>query len=296
MEGKLTPDRPKRVPLGDVTPPPVLPILNRRNANSALQQLDRRGTDDSRQLKRQQTDINLQRFTLRSRRSTPYPEVAGQPTVKALSPVNSLRRSSELPVALVRLCNCTWRGPLVAGKSRLCQQDTEDHDEYRLLEAMVRRFSIERQSQGEQASTNVARLAADQKLQVHFILEPMQEVVIGYVAVEKVNTTKECATELRLHQVYVEKECRKMGFATTALRSILGRGSAVLLEAPTPAAALLMDKIGFIHARQLFLTDDEEAAASTGWTRFYPAFPCAGREEDQWGKEIMSDSPLTGTV
>jgi len=214
-----------------------------------------------------------------------------QPGVQSMKAPNRLQRSGELPVALVKLCSCSWKGALEPSRPRLCLQNTDEHDEYRLLEAMSRRFAFERAEQGDSSEPEVARMAASQELQVHFILEPVREVAVGYVALQQAPTG---ARQL-LHQVYVEPECRRMGFATTALQLILGKTSAVALASPSPAAIHIMEKVGFTDGQQLFpegttaqdgLTDDAIFVDdANGWTNFYRTPPPNAQWEDQWNYE-----------
>jgi len=261
--------RHERKPLVDVTPAPVPRPASRPSCSRSLQ--------------RAQSGLFLQRFTLKSRRSAPYPEVAVRPGAAAVKPPNRLLRSGELPVALVKLCSCSWDCKLEVSRPRLpCRLDTDEHDEYRLLEAMSRRFAAERAAQGDMAEPDVARSAADQKLQVHFILEPIQEVAVGYIALRNAGV----GTKQFLHQVYVEPECRRMGFATTALRLILAKASAVGLASRLPLASLLMERVGFTDVRagaQEIHADADDA--DVGWIDFYRAPPLNGQWEDRWNSE-----------
>lgn len=214
-----------------------------------------------------------------------------QPGVSSMKAPNRLQRSGELPVAVVKLCSCSWKGTLEPSRPRLCLQNTDEHDEYRLLEAMSRRFTVERAEQGDLAHPEVARMAASQELQVHFILEPVREVVVGYVALQMAPS----GAQQLLHQVYVEPECRRMGFATTALQLVLAKTSVVALASPSPAAILIMEKVGFTHGQQLFpvgtavqegLVDDATFADdANSWTNFYRTPPLNAQWEDQWNYE-----------
>jgi hypothetical protein len=223
-----------------------------------------------------------------------------------------LRQSRELPAAIVKPCSCSWQKPacITPGTGRrLCGQNTDEHDEYLLLEAMSRRFLAERRAHGElleldvasmaasQASitssesfdgeaessakdeasqSNVALLAACQKLEVHFILEPSQEVVIGYIAVEKARdpSPQSAVKELVLRQVYVEPECRKAGYATAALKMIFSNTSVVAVASPTAAACQLLGKVGF--TKRLDTEDDSNLIS------FHRAQPLFNQWEDDW--------------
>lgn len=202
---------------------------------------------------------------------------------------------------------------------RLCGRDTNEHDEYRLLEAMSRRCAAERRTNGEgrtehdvawmatsraveAGSTDtegaaelsakgevdeakVALLAASQHLEVHFILEPSQEVVSGYVAIQRGSSKGSDAAlavpqqrssgvsgEVLLHQLYVEPECRGRGFATTALKLLLAKTSTVALAAPSAAAVRLMEKVGFTMSQ----ISDETSV----WVSFTRPLPTPEQWED----------------
>lgn len=248
---------------------------------------------------------SLQRFSLKSRRSTPYPDVPMKPGSECLRPTNRLERSGEYGSALVKLCSCSWLGPLDPTQKRLCQHDTDEHDEYRLLEAMSRNYKAERHSQGEpeepwvasawewsriiegkaatelatlgdKSDPKMAALAASQTLEVHFILEPKQQVVVGYIALRKAEDGSTSDKDQRhassatylLCQVYVEPECRHLGYATTALKVIFANAATVTLASPTAAASDLMARVGFTKSSQ----DTTSGSGLINFARVPPVF------------------------
>lgn len=267
-----------RSPLADVTPPPVSPPGAPRGSGGPSASVDPEQfwCDGD-------AGLSLQRFSIRSRRSAPYPQVPVRPGVDCLKPPPRLARSGELnPGAMVKVCSCSWEGPLKPSQKRLCARDTEEHDEYRLLQAMSRRFALERARDGEGAEPEVARMASSQKLEVHFILEPSQEVVVGYVALQKAQLASN-QEQLRLHQIYVEPECRKTGYAATALRLILAKTSSVALPAtPLPGIIALMDRVGFTDSRLLLPAGAPELGDGASWINFCRATPRLQQWEDAW--------------
>jgi len=264
-------DRDLRLPLSDVTPPPLSPLRAPRGHNSQAQ------------LSRVETAASVQRFSLRSRRSAPYAEVAVQPGSDCLKPPNRLHMSCEFPAAAVKLCACSWASTLKQNERRLCERNTDEHDEYRLLEAMSYRFAMERASERETVETNLAKKAAAQDLEVHFILAPTQDVVSGYIAIDKTSPALSntalgeeefCVQpELSLRQIYVEPECRRMGFATVALKLILAKTSIVALPSPSPEAVQLMERVGFRDSRRIYTEGSPELGSPARGINFYRASP-----------------------
>jgi hypothetical protein len=140
----------------------------------------------------------------------------------------------------------------------VCQQNTDEHDEYQLLIAMGRRYAAERAvAQADDAvstaqTLSLAAAAARLKLDVHFIIEPGHDTVVGYIA-----TKKEALPHapLLLVQVYVERACRRIGFATSALRVLLSDVSAVAIPTDNQIMCRILRKLGFTDGRDLFVDD-----------------------------------------
>jgi len=209
--------------------------------------------------------LGVQRFSLRSRRSAPYsPRCVLQPGAKTLlslepSIAHAVHATHAHPPASgssavrLELCNCSWKQPLSLGEPRLCQKNTEDHVEYWLLESLGSRYASERQAERQRAGgglfppepgVNLASLAAQQKVDVYFILQPEKETVVGYVALQK-SPRDTSATTHQLFQVYVDPRFRRQAFATNALRVLLAGTSEVCVLSPCPVLPGLLAKLGF---------------------------------------------------
>lgn len=199
----------------------------------------------------------VQQFSVRSR-SAPYqlrsqaPRIPGSVCLE-LPP--ALRADGEMRAAIVRLCKCSWECPPTPREKRLCQMDTNEHDEYRLLEAMSRRYATERAASNEVTdlgttapmTMSLAAAAARMVLEVHFILdafEPGREVVVGYVALQKASEQAPLS-HLALLQVYVEPERRRRGFATNALMALFSKTSLVAVSTDSRTLRQILGNLGF---------------------------------------------------
>lgn len=236
---------------------------------------------------------SVQRFSLRSRRAVlahPY----GGATTEAVHAYPELkpppRVAGLLMGELVRICPCSWRRALTPGRPRgLCMRDTEEHGEYRLLEAMGRNFREETGAVHLVGSggPTVAGQACLQELEVHFILQPdgFSDTVVGYAALCRPEGAGGVSPPV-LSQIYIEPEYRKLGVATAALGVLLARRRAVLVgeaaiglapraAAGTPAAAGLLARLGFRQTRGQERI--HASGAAEGYLLFRrPASACGG--------------------
>jgi len=196
----------------------------------------------------------VQRFSLLSRRagSSLGPQQQASPG----HPVLHLpSRMPERPGSPVALCPCSWREKLVRGQRRLCQQDTEDHREYQLLEAMSRRFAAERGGAffcGAEVAgvacagaASTADRASRRELEVFFIVVPGSETAVGYAAFwrspgdgtgcgsgkARSGPARSQRETVTIAQLYVEPEYRCRGLAAAALRVLLAGCARVCLLA-----------------------------------------------------------------
>jgi len=153
---------PPRLPFGELTETPTPPAA----PGAALQH---------------RPTVIVQQFSLKSRRAQPYPcgVVPLTPGDRCLKPPKGI--ASQLPSAFVKLCSCSWQGTLRVDRPRLCERTTAEHDEYFLLDKMCWQFAAERWGDAGMARP-VAGAACLQELEVHFILEPLEKIVVGYVA------------------------------------------------------------------------------------------------------------------
>lgn len=192
----------------------------------------------------------------------------------------------------VNLCACSWGSALQPGEKRPCRHDTDEHDEYRLLQEMSRRYADER-GNGMIASESLATAAAFGDLEVYFILaaaaalptfsdEPSEDTVVGYVALrrELPHTSSEEIEEgasVMVVQVYVEPECRRRGYATSAMRVLLAKTSVVAMVRSVPVMCRMLSRLGFTDgSSQLFTEEsgsDDEFGNALPCT-FYRTIPC----------------------
>lgn len=142
------------------------------------------------------------RFTLKSRRA-----LAGGET-----PVSGCQALSQPPRRIavdmhrtVQICRCS-RDLEPPPKKRLCGRDTDEHDEYRLLETMS--------SKGGFDGSLTAGRASLRELEVHFIVVP-EDTVVGYVALS-------LQRPKMLLELYAEPEYRQTGAVEMALQFLLG--------------------------------------------------------------------------
>jgi len=209
----------------------------------------------------------VQRFSLRSSRARPYPHSTAQVPVQ---PGDACLRLPvavlpELPRGVVRLCRCSWSEAPVPGRRRLCKRETAEHDEYRLLEIMSRQFLAERDAQGP-PGTYVAAGAALRELDVHFIIQPELEVVVGYAAFAHASLPGLAnRTALVVVQLYVVPEHRCCGMATAALKVLLSGHRDLFACDPTQTFHRLLSRLCF--ARVVVMgppVQDESATVAAG--------------------------------
>jgi GNAT superfamily N-acetyltransferase len=241
---------------------------------------------------------SVQRFLLRSRRaarvSHPY---GGTGIAEAAAAYPLLKMPPGVACCstedLVRICPCSWQRALAPGRQRLCQRDTEEHPEFRLLETMGRRFRQEIGALPMAVGTpSIAGRASLQHLEVHFILQPdgRSDTVVGYVALSSEGDAHDRplglvrapggTSFLEFVQLYVEPEFRRRGVATAALGVLLARHKALLVDsrgdgadnlpraaagsaAGLAAVARLLARLGF--RQELF---GAEAGIATGYTLY----------------------------
>lgn len=218
---------------------------------------------------------SVQRFTLRSRSARQYRGGAGVsaaalgltkefdfkfcPASKKLGLPPRLRRWGDHPV---HICGCSADPTLSPGTRRLCQRETNEHDEFKLLEEMNRCFINDCQVGGEFIISRACLLQMD----CHFIVEPRSDTSLGYVALVhstdhgvmpgdghltpsavSVNVATEMAQQRLpvLTQIYVEKEARRQGLASAALRVLLAGYNAVVVDSPALPIGRAMLRLGF---------------------------------------------------
>jgi len=215
---------------------------------------------------------SVQRFTLRSRSARHHRGAAGGSAALGLMKEFHSRPASQklrLPPRLrrwgaqpVHICGCSADPALSPGRRRLCQRDTNEHDEFKLLEEMNRCFINDSQAGGE----FIISRACLRQMDTYFIVEPCSDTSLGYVAIVQsadhgvmpgdghlapntVSMTSAAEMALQplpvLTQLYVEKEARRKGLATAALRVVLAGNDAVVVDSPALAVGRAMLKLGF---------------------------------------------------
>lgn len=202
---------------------------------------------------------SVQRFSLRSRRARPYPEGTAQVPVQPGDTCLHLPMGvrGQWPSGVVKLCPCTWRQQiLVPGRPRLCQRDTEDHDEYRALELMSWRYATERGAESSTASL-IAAGAALRELDAHFIIQPESNVVAGYVAFGRDGAGPRPV----IVQLYIMPEYRRKGMAAAALKVLLAGHHEIDVVDPTLAFNWLLKQLRFARASgQAMIQSEDEAS------------------------------------
>lgn len=209
------------------------------------------------------TTTSVQRFSLKSRRTHMLLWGSGHAPALAHRELRlPPRLAKHLHVNVVRICSCSWPGGSAAARRsprrrKLCEQSTQDHQEYWLLEAMNRRL-IEECGGGAVRVTDKACL---QEMEVYFIVQPDTETAIGYVALRRQAQSAaptpesagsaERAVCLLLVQLYVDPDFRGSGSATATLRVLLsGLRSVCVPAAVAPRYGRMLGHLGF-HAAGL---------------------------------------------
>jgi len=210
---------------------------------------------------------SVQRFSLKSRR---VGTGSGTNYTKLSCPSLTLppRIAGEIP-GPVMLCHCSWAPGLASGRRRLCQQNTEDHAEFRLLEVMNSRFIEE----SGMTAVLITHKACFQELEVFFVIQPDSDTVVGYVAFRNFGTSpsgmdRALRPITALSQIYIEPDYRKRGMAAAALRVLLaGRGVLAVEAMPAaPDAPLtvaspmhrMLERLGFKVGASLAASEDED--------------------------------------
>jgi len=234
----------------------------------------------------------VQRFSLRSR-SHPYAQDGRsllQPGRTNLKPPPDMVEGFP---AVVKLCRCSWVGRLERNQKRICERQTDDHEEFWLLDSMSRAFYGEQaELEGGEAllteeQTQVAFKATKSLLDVSFIIEPGHDTVLGYAALRRAGVaatplsspaspvsrsgTSSPATQtsslgrpptpglpMVLSQLYVTGQFRRRGIATAALRVLLAEKHAVAVEhSRARQVQTLVRKLGFLEKREEFINDED---------------------------------------
>jgi len=229
-----TPTRPPNRPLGDLTNTPS-PLPEVRRSGEPRRRDDDAGTVST---------AVVQRFSLKSRRVGPKEQGSnralsrqGSETYKVAAEVLwTTPQFSFCSLGQVRICPCSQHvqaeGPRLGGNAgfearRLCQRDTEDHCEYRLLEVMSRSFVAEC---GHTPSVrSLAAVASLHELEAYFIVKPSSDLVIGYAAIRPAVPSRAGRYTPTLEEVFVDLDFRRCGVATAALRVLLAGQSSVAL-------------------------------------------------------------------
>lgn len=168
---------------------------------------------------------SVQRFSLKSRQA----RCVGSNAV-ALSHLSLRippRISGDISGPVV-LCHCSWQPGLRGGRRRLCQQDTEDHQEFRLLEVLSSRFMAESGSR----AVLVTHEACRQNLEVYFVIQPDSDIAVGYIAFRNFGHQLGASKPLSaITQIYIEPDYRRRGMAAAALRVLLAGREHITVEA-----------------------------------------------------------------
>lgn len=214
--------------------------------------------------------VAVQRYALRSRRAPQASHPYARPLALEEVRPHTIRLTQSMAGELhlcgqVTLCECTWKKALIVHPSRLCQRDTEEHPEFKLLEGMGKRF---REEVGDRlAEASMARKATMQQLEVDFIkiavADGRPDTVAGYVAVGPPIQLQAALTKGApsysgeakvLTQLYVDPGFRRRGYATSALRCLLAHSQCLLLRAEVAqwpgavAAVRSLTRLGFQQA------------------------------------------------
>lgn len=180
---------------------------------------------------------SVQRFSLRCRRRL-YP-------YGCLFPAEAKQAYAKLKTAsgqVVQLCSCAWQKENTGIWIRECHRNAEDHEEYKLLQDMGKRFRAEI---SVKRPSSMDRNVDLEELEVYFILQPdcRAGIVAGYAALKRHEKTRGTrgttedgpprkssrlcggASVLELVQLYLDPNFRGRGVARAALSVLLARRS-----------------------------------------------------------------------
>jgi hypothetical protein len=148
---------------------------------------------------------------------------------------------------------------------------------------MARRYASER-GRGVGMSETLAAAATLSELEVYFILAAAEfgnssireNTVVGYVALRRqlaLPEEDEAGGSLMLLQVFVEPDCRSLGYATSALRVLLANVSVVAMSQTVPVMCRMLSRLGFTDGGSFVMdlgSDDLENPLPCTFYRWTP--------------------------